>query len=106
MESTAAIIALTALAQEARLRVFRLLVRVGGGGLAAGEIAAELELPAPTLSFHLKELTRAGLIRGERQGRSIRYSMDPAGIRELLVFLTEDCCAGNPALCGVTDKCL
>lgn len=106
MESAAAIIALTALAQEARLRVFRLLVRVGGGGLAAGEIAAELDLPAPTLSFHLKELTRAGLIYSERHGRSIRYFMEPAGIRGLLVFLTEDCCAGNPALCSVNPTCL
>jgi ArsR family transcriptional regulator len=100
MEAAEAIETLTALAQEARLRAFRLLVRAGEAGMAAGEIAAELEMPANTLSFHLKELSGAGLIGSQRRGRQIHYSIKPDGIRNLLTFLTEDCCAGNPALCG------
>jgi len=100
MEPAAAIVALTALAQEARLSAFRLLIRAGEAGMAAGEIASALKLPANTLSFHLKELSRAGLIGSQRRGRHIHYSIKPGGIRNLLTFLTEDCCAGNPALCG------
>jgi DNA-binding transcriptional ArsR family regulator len=100
MESSDAIVALSALAQEARLGVFRLLVGAGEPGMGAGEIAAAMDLPANTLSFHLKELSRARLIAPERSGRQIRYSIKPDGIRDLLGFLTQDCCAGNPALCG------
>jgi len=100
METAEVIVALTALAQEARLRAFRMLIRAGEPGMAAGEIAAALEMPANTLSFHLKELSRAGLIGSQRRGRHIYYSIKPDGIRSLLTFLTEDCCAGNPALCG------
>ena len=92
--------ALGSLSQETRLRVFRLLVRRGPEGLTAGEIAEALGVPAPTLSFHLAHLTRAGLLRYRRDGRSLTYSIHTDGMRGLLLFLTEDCCAGNPAMCG------
>jgi DNA-binding transcriptional ArsR family regulator len=100
MEVKTAVIALTALAQESRLRVFRLLVPAGPTGLPAGEIAEELDIPAATLTFHLKELSHAGLIDSEREGRSIRYSLRVEGIQELLNYLLHDCCKGRPELCG------
>jgi DNA-binding transcriptional ArsR family regulator len=99
MEEKQAIQALAALAQESRLRVFRLLVSSGTRGLAAGEIADRLGIPAATLSFHLKELTQAALIVDRRNGRSIIYSLNVAGMRSLLAFLSEDCCEGRPELC-------
>lgn len=94
MEKQSAIAALTALAQETRLDVFRLLVRAGGDGLSVGEVADALALPSATLSFHLKELTSAGLLRFERLGRSRIYRPDFAVMNELLAFLTENCCQG------------
>jgi DNA-binding transcriptional ArsR family regulator len=100
MEVKTAVTALMALAQESRLRIFRLLVRVGADGLAAGEIAEKLGIPAATLTFHLKELSHAGLIESKREGRSIRYSLRVDGMRDLLIYLTEDCCNGHPELCG------
>jgi DNA-binding transcriptional ArsR family regulator len=99
METKTAIRILGALAQETRLAVFRLLVRAGSEGLSAGEIAGALSVPAPTLSFHLKELSHAGLIEAAREGRSIRYSLCAEGMREFLEFLTEDCCQGHAELC-------
>jgi ArsR family transcriptional regulator len=104
MEVKTAVVALTALAQESRLRVFRLLVPAGPDGLAAGEIADKLDIPAATLTFHLKELSHAGLIESEREGRSIRYSLRVEGMRELLTYLTEDCCHGHPELCASGGK--
>jgi ArsR family transcriptional regulator len=101
MEIKQAVLALTALAQESRLRVFRLLVAADSGGLPAGEIATALDIPAATLTFHLKELSHAGLIASQREGRSIRYSLRVEGMRELLVYLTRDCCGGRPELCGL-----
>jgi len=98
MELIAAAQALGALSQTSRLEVFRLLVGARNP-LCAGEIAERLELPKPTLSFHLKELAQAGLIEAEREGRSIFYRVKAEGIRELLSFLTEDCCQGRPELC-------
>jgi ArsR family transcriptional regulator len=92
MESVEAVTALAALAQPSRLDVFRLLVRRGPAGLAAGEIAQRLEIPATTLSFHLSHLRRAGLLIPRRHGRSIVYAADFAGMRALLAFLTEHCC--------------
>jgi DNA-binding transcriptional ArsR family regulator len=100
MEVKTAVTALTALAQESRLRIFRLLVQAGPEGIAAGEIAEELDIPAATLTFHLKELNHAGLIDSERAGRSIRYALRVEGIRELLAYLLHDCCKGRPELCG------
>lgn len=100
MESREAVTALSALAQEHRLAVFRLLVRQGPGGLPAGRIASELGLAPAALSFHLKELDRAGLLISAREGRFIRYAVSVEGMRRLLAFLTEDCCGGDPGLCG------
>ena len=99
MEIKQAVIALTALAQESRLRIFRLLVPAGEDGLAAGEIAERLEIPPATLTFHLKELNHAGLVESRREGRSIFYSLRVEGMRELLTFLADDCCQGHPELC-------
>ncbi|MDN2567019.1 metalloregulator ArsR/SmtB family transcription factor [Aquibium sp. A9E412] len=95
-----ALAAFAALGQETRLDVFRLLVRAGTGGLAAGDIAARLDTVPNTLSAHLKVLVQAGLVRGERHGRSIRYHADMAGLRGLLAYLMEDCCRGAPELCA------
>ena len=100
MDSHSAIDALAALAQETRLKVFRLLVRTGQDGLAAGEIARTLDVPPATLSFHLNHLETSGLIRSTRQHRRIIYAADFAGMRALLSFLTQDCCQGHPELCG------
>jgi DNA-binding transcriptional ArsR family regulator len=94
MEKQSAISALAALAQETRLEIFRLLVRAGREGLAVGEIGEALELPSATLSFHLKELTSAGLLHYERVGRSRIYRPDFTVMNELLAYLTENCCQG------------
>lgn len=100
MEVKNAIDALAALAQETRLAAFRLLVREGPDGLPAGVIAERLGIPAPTLSFHLNQLNAAGLVVARRDGRSILYAVNFAGMRDLLGFLVEDCCAGRPELCA------
>lgn len=99
MEIEQAVKCMAALAQESRLRVFRLLIEVGEDGLAAGSIGEHLELPAATTSFHLKELTSSGLIQQTRKGRSLIYSIRPDAIGELLGYLVEDCCQGRPELC-------
>ncbi len=93
METTQAVQALAALAQETRLTVFRLLVEAGPEGMAAGAIAAELDLPPATLSFHLAQLANAGLVRARQEGRFIYYAPDFAAMNRLLGFLTENCCA-------------
>ncbi len=103
MESDVAVKALSALANESRLRVFRLLVRAGPGGAAAGEIAEQLDLRASTLSFHLRHLVHAGLIRPERRGRSLLYALRAEKLNELLWFLGEDCCQGRTELCAPLD---
>ena len=99
MELTKTIKALGALAQESRLHAFRLLVRSGPDGLAAGEIARALGVPHNTLSSHLAILVNAGLVNSQRQGRSIIYRIDFEGTREVLSFLMQDCCQGHPELC-------
>ncbi|SDA96196.1 ArsR/SmtB family transcription factor [Mesorhizobium qingshengii] len=91
--------ALAALGQETRLDVFRLLVRAGPEGIAAGEIATRLDTVQNTMSAHLKVLAHAGLIRPERDGRIVRYVADMTGFRDLLAYLMEDCCNGAPELC-------
>lgn len=113
MNLSNAVGALSALAQDTRLAVFRLLVResdegVAAGvargrmaeGLSAGVIAEQLKVPPATLSFHLAKLEHAGLIKARRRSLNIFYSADHDGIRALLGFLTEDCCQGRPELCG------
>jgi ArsR family transcriptional regulator len=100
MEIKQAVISLTALAQESRLRVFRLLVPAGDDGMAAGEIAERLDIPPATLTFHLKELSHAGLVESRREGRSIIYSLRCEGMSELLTFLAKDCCKWQSDLCG------
>jgi ArsR family transcriptional regulator, arsenate/arsenite/antimonite-responsive transcriptional repressor len=100
MEVTDAVKALAALAQDTRLQVLRLLVQAGPNGLRAGAIAQAVGVPPSTLSFHLKELDRAGLARSWRVQRQIRYAADYEGLRRLLSFLTADCCNGHPQICG------
>lgn len=95
MDSPAAVSALAALAQEHRLAIFRLLIQAGEEGLAAGAIAERLGIPASSLSFHLAQLNRAGLVGQERQGRSIRYRADYAAMNGLVSYLLENCCAGG-----------
>jgi DNA-binding transcriptional ArsR family regulator len=99
MENSNAVSALAALAQENRLAVFRLLVRNAPEGLTPGVIGEQLELPAPTLSFHLKTLAQAGLVTAIQEGRFVRYRAEIGGINALIDFLTEDCCGGHPQLC-------
>ena len=100
MEMSQATEALGALAQETRLSVFRLLVSQGPNGLKAGDIAKELQVTPPTLSHHLAHLERAGLLRSWRVQRQIFYAVEFDGMRQLLTFLTEDCCQGRPEMCG------
>jgi DNA-binding transcriptional ArsR family regulator len=100
MNIDTAVTALSALAHAHRLKTFRLLVRQGPSGLAAGEIAAHLKISPSALSFHLAHLERSGLLRTWRQGRQCRYAVDIEGMRRLMAFLTEDCCGGHPEICG------
>jgi len=99
MDKDQALDALSALSQETRLDVFRLLVQHGADGLAAGEIGERLGVRQNTMSANLAILARARLVRGVREGRSIRYFADFDGMRGLLAFLMQDCCGGKPALC-------
>jgi len=91
--------ALSALAQDTRLDVFRLLMKAGPDGLYAGEIASRLVVRQNTMSTNLGVLARAGLVRSERKGRSIRYIADLDGMRGLLAYLMEECCGGRPEAC-------
>lgn len=99
MDVELALDALAALANETRLWVFRLLVQAGPEGLAAGEIAESLGSRQNTMSSHLKVLAAAELVTSQRDGRSIFYSANYDTVRELVLFLMEDCCAGNRAVC-------
>jgi len=89
---------LASLAHESRLAIFRLLVSAGPVGITPGEISASISLPAPTLSFHLKELRNAGLIQQNKQGRSIHYSANYQSMDRLMRFLYKNCCSGSPCL--------
>jgi DNA-binding transcriptional ArsR family regulator len=100
MEMETAIQCLAALSQDTRLRAFRLLVREGAEGMAAGDIARALGQPPSTLSAHLSILANAGLIRATRRSRSIIYTLEAEEVRALLAFLLEDCCRGRPDLCA------
>ena len=100
MDTQDAVRRLSALAQDSRLEVFRLLVKAGPDGMAAGDIARKLKTAANTMSAQLLVLSNAGLIRARREGRSIIYSTDFEAMSELLVFLTEDCCGGRKEVCA------
>ena len=95
-----AVAALSALAHEDRLHAFRLLVKAGPDGLASGEIAETLGIAPTRMSFHLAGLERSGLVGTRRDGRRIIYSVSFDRMRELLTFLTQDCCNGRPEICG------
>ena len=99
MEYGTALKALAALGQDTRLRAVRLLVRRGPDGLAAGEIAGRLDVPAPTLSVHLARLEAAGLVTARRHQRRIIYAADYRAIGALLTFLTADCCQNRAEIC-------
>jgi DNA-binding transcriptional ArsR family regulator len=94
-----AVAALGALAQDSRLAVFRLLVKRGPQGYTPGELAAKLDIPAPTLSFHLKELQRVGLVQVAREGRFLNYTASFPQMNELVGFLTENCCSLSDDTC-------
>jgi ArsR family transcriptional regulator len=96
MKTTEALAALAALAQESRLAIFRFLVTLGPAGMAATKIGEELGIPPSSLSFHLKELTHAGLIRPRQESRFIIYAADFEQMNALISFLNENCCGGNP----------
>jgi len=100
MDTNDAIAALAALAQSTRLDTFRLLVKNEPEGVPAGDLARALNVPHNTMSSHLATLSRAGLIKSERQSRSIIYRADVDVLRNLTLFLVKDCCGGSPELCG------
>jgi len=101
MEKSGAIAALGALAQDSRLDIFRLLIEAGTEGLPAGRIGERLGLPSATLSFHLNQLKQAGLVTFRREGRSLIYAAEYGTMNDLLGYLTENCCHGDPRACGV-----
>lgn len=101
MQETDAVASLAALAQPMRLRVFRELVVAGGEGLTPGVLGERLDVPAGSLSFHLKELLHAGLVSQERASRNLIYRANFAQMNELLGFLTQNCCQGES--CGVNS---
>jgi DNA-binding transcriptional ArsR family regulator len=104
METTAAVNALAALAQENRLEVFRLLVEAGAEGLAAGEVAERLALAPNTLTFHFDRLRAAGLVTVRREGRSMIYAARYDAMNALVAFLTENCCRGAADECKPTQS--
>jgi ArsR family transcriptional regulator, arsenate/arsenite/antimonite-responsive transcriptional repressor len=100
MDNKSAVTLLSSIAQEARLDIFRALVRAGIAGLSAGSIADKLSIPNSTLSFHLKELSYAGLVNSRQESRFIYYSANYQAMNNLLAYLTENCCAGEQACCA------
>lgn len=105
MRNKAEIVAsLAALAQDHRLAAYRLLVEAGTGGLAAGEVAEKLGIAASSLSFHLAQLERSGLVARTRRGRSLIYAADFAAMRTLIGYLTENCCGGEDCSAPVAER--
>jgi DNA-binding transcriptional ArsR family regulator len=105
MKISVAVEALAALAQESRLSIFRLLVQAGKEGLAAGVLGEKLGIPPATLSFHLKGLTHAKLVKSRAEGRYVIYSANYAEMDKLIAYLTEHCCAGDASQCAPLRKC-
>lgn len=103
MEKERALALFESLASGVRLDIYRLLVRKGPDGLVAGEIAAALRLPPTNLSFHFKALTQAGLLTVDQEGRFQRYRANLPLIRDLIAYLTAECCAGHPERCVDLD---
>lgn len=99
MNTLEAVLALGALAQDARLAIFRLLVEAGPNGVPAGHIGRALKIAPATLTFHLQQLNHAGLITTRRNGRQLIQSAAYERMNDLIAFLTDNCCGGNPALC-------
>ena len=100
MDVEKAVEAVGALAHANRMEIFRTLVREAPSGLSAGKLASKLDVRPSALSFHLAHLERTGLIRSSRAGRHLIYAIEVDAMRELLTFLTEDCCDGHPEICG------
>jgi len=105
MEKSNAVAALAALAQDNRLDVFRLLVQAGPEGMSAGDIAAALKLAPNTLTFHFDRLRAAGLVTVHREGRSMIYAARFEAMNELLGYLTQNCCQGEPEKCAPVARC-
>ncbi|MDR2011579.1 MAG: helix-turn-helix domain-containing protein [Rhodanobacter sp.] len=110
MDTSDAVAALAALAQESRLAVFRLLIQIGPAGMAAGKISEATGIPPSSLSFHLKELTHADMATSHQEGRFVIYTANFSTASNLVAFLTENCCGGNPCMpirnlkCTTTDE--
>lgn len=105
MKTKAVVIALSALAQDSRLAIFRALVQAGPAGLSAGKIGVATGIPPSSLSFHLKELTYANMVRSHQEGRFVIYAANFTTMNALLAFLTENCCGGNPCSPVSTPAC-
>ena len=105
METSDAVSALSALAQDSRLAIFRALVQAGPSGLAAGKISELTAIPPSSLSFHLKELSHAGMVDSQQAGRFVIYTANFTTMNALLGFLTENCCGGNPCSPVCTPAC-
>jgi len=106
MKSKAAISSLLALAQESRLAIFRMLVQAGPNGMSAGKIGEITGIAPSSVSFHIKELVNAGLVISRKDGRFIIYTANFDSVSELIAFLTENCCGGNPCLPIATSICV
>jgi ArsR family transcriptional regulator len=104
MDQNAAVTSLAALAQDARLRIFRALVGAGPAGMTPGALSAMLDIPNSTLSFHLKELVHAGLVSAERDGRNLHYRPAIDRMNDLLAYLTDHCCMGQPCTASRTRR--
>jgi DNA-binding transcriptional ArsR family regulator len=105
METKTVLAALSALAQESRLAVFRLLVQAGPSGLAASKIGEHLDIAPSSLSFHLKELSHSGLLVSKQEGRFVIYSANVEAMNGLIGFLTENCCGGVPCGSATANAC-
>lgn len=105
METTNVVAALAALAQDSRLAIFRTLVQTGPAGLSAGKIGEATGIAPSSVSFHMKELTHAGMVTSRHEGRFVIYTANFATMNELVAFLTENCCGGNPCTPSCIPAC-